>query len=90
MRSVIAAAILLVGSVCAAQAQRTDALTREDVQALRASAEVTAKSTRETVEYVRVTPDLLHQILAKLDKIENKLDKLENLQRAASSRGRTR
>jgi hypothetical protein len=90
MRSVIAAAILLVGSVGAAQAQGTGALTREDVQALRAAAEATAKSTRETVDYVRVTPDILHQILAKLDKIETKLDKLENLQRSASSRGRTR
>jgi hypothetical protein len=30
-----------------------------------------AKAARETTEYARVVPDILTQILAKLDKIEN-------------------
>ncbi len=47
---------------------------REMLEAARA----TAKATRETVEYGRVVPDILTQILAKLDKLENKLDKIEN------------
>ena len=44
--------------------------------------EAIAKATREGVDYQRVTPDLLSQILAKLDKIENKLDKVENAVKA--------
>ena len=36
-----------------------------------------AKASRENVDYARVVPDLLYQILAKLDKIEDKLDKVE-------------
>ena len=42
------------------------------------AAKATAKATRESLDYVRVTPDILHQILAKLDKLEGKLDKVEN------------
>ncbi len=41
------------------------------------AAKATAKATRENVDYARVTPDILFQILAKLDKIEDKLDKVE-------------
>jgi hypothetical protein len=42
------------------------------------AAKATAKATRENLDYAKVTPDLLYQILAKLDKIEDKLDKVEN------------
>ncbi len=63
----------------------SDADTRELLDAAKA----TAKATRESVEYARVTPDILHQILAKLDKIEDKLDKVENAVKA-QQRGRGR
>ena len=52
---------------------------RELLDAVRA----TAKATREGVEHSRVVPDILTQILAKLDKIENKLDKVENAVKSA-------
>lgn len=42
------------------------------------AAKATAKATRENLDYARVTPDLLYQILGKLDKLENKLDKIED------------
>ena len=47
---------------------------RELVDAARA----TAKATQDGLEYSRVVPDILTQVLAKLDKLENKLDKIEN------------
>jgi hypothetical protein len=37
-----------------------------------------------------VTPDLLYQILAKLDKVENKLDKIENAIKADTAAARAR
>jgi hypothetical protein len=40
---------------------------RELLEAARA----TAKASRESVDHGRVVPDILQQILAKLDKIEN-------------------
>jgi hypothetical protein len=52
------------------------------------AAKATAKATRENVDYARVTPDLLFQILAKLDKIEDKLDKVENAVKAQAEAGR--
>jgi hypothetical protein len=52
----------------------SDAQIRELLDA----AKVTAKASRENVDYARVVPDILFQILAKLDKIEDKLDKVEN------------
>jgi hypothetical protein len=48
--------------------------TRELIDAVKA----TAKATRENVDYARSVPDILFQILTKLDKIEGKLDKVEN------------
>jgi hypothetical protein len=60
----------------------SDAGTRELIEAAKA----TAKATREAVDYARVTPDILTQILAKLDKIENKLDKVENAVKAQQGR----
>ena len=47
------------------------------------TARAIAKSTQDTVEYGRVVPDILTQVLAKLDKLENKLDKIEDLLRAS-------
>ena len=50
------------------------------------SARAIAKNTRDTVEYVRVQPDMLSQVLAKLDKIEDKLDKVEGAVKAQRRR----
>lgn len=61
-----------------AQAQTAPALSDAELRELIDAAKATAKATREGVEYARVTPDILTQILTKLDKIEDKLDKVEN------------
>ena len=53
-------------------------LSAEDLSELTEAARATAAATREAVNYQRVVPDILTQILAKLDKIEDKLDKVEN------------
>jgi hypothetical protein len=60
----------------------SDTEMRELVEAARAG----AKAARENVEYARVVPDILTQILAKLDKIEDKLDKVENAIKAGPPR----
>ena len=52
-------------------------LAPSEIRELLEAARETAKATREGVDYGRVVPDLLIQVLAKLDKIENKLDKIE-------------
>jgi hypothetical protein len=62
-------------------------LTAEDVRALIEASQATAKASREAVDYGRVVPDILTQILAKLDKIEDKLARIEDLQKAANRRG---
>ena len=60
---------------------------RELIDATKAA----AKAARENVDYARVVPDILFQILTKLDKLENKLDKIENaVKRDQSVRARTR
>lgn len=58
------------------------ALSPAEIRALLDAAQATAKATRESVDYVRVMPDILTQILAKLDKLENKLDKIEDVLKA--------
>ena len=58
-----------------------------EMRELLEAARATAKATQDSVEYGRVVPDILTQILAKLDKLENKLDKVEN---AVKSAPRTR
>jgi hypothetical protein len=58
------------------------ALSEADLRELVEAAKATAAAVRENVDYARVTPDILTQILAKLDKIENKLDKVENAVKA--------
>ena len=73
--SLAALAVLTLAAPAAAQsAPPSSAETRELLEAAKA----TAKATRDSLDYVRVTPDLLYQILAKLDKVEGKLDKIEN------------
>lgn len=47
---------------------------------------VAATSARESVDYQRVVPDILTQILAKLDKIEDKLDKVETAAKGGNRR----
>jgi hypothetical protein len=54
-----------------------------DFRELLEAARATAKATRESVEHSRIVPDILTQILAKLDKIEDKLDKVENAVKSA-------
>jgi uncharacterized membrane protein len=90
MRYMTAAAILTIALISQARAQ-TNSVPANDV-ALGSRAEIrelveamqaTAKASRENVDYARVVPDLLYQILAKLDKIEGKLDKVETTLKAA-------
>ena len=81
-----AAALVAVGLAGPAAAQapagQGATLSQADTRELIEAAKATAKATRESVEYARVTPDILHQILAKLDKLEDKLDKVENAVKA--------
>ena len=66
-------------------------LSPAEVRELLDAAKATAKDARENVDYNRVVPDLLFQILTKLDKLENKLDKIENaLKRDQAARARAR
>ena len=53
-------------------------MSRAEIRELIDAAKATAKASRENVDYNRVVPDVLFQILAKLDKVEDKLDKIEN------------
>ena len=90
MRDLVSTAYA-VGFLClalagSATAQTASTLSQADTRELIEAAKATAKATRETVDYVRVTPDILHQILAKLDKLEGKLDKVENALKAQQGR----
>ena len=78
----LAAGFLCLALVGPAAAQTAPALSQADTRELIDAAKATAKATQESVEYARVTPDILHQILAKLDKLEGKLDKVENAVKA--------
>ena len=95
MRAVLSGIAMVVAVGClspaAAQAPAGPAtpLSEADTRELLEAAKATAKATRESVEYARVTPDILHQILAKLDKLEDKLDKVETAVKA-QQRGRGR
>jgi len=77
MRRTVVMGIVLAGLAGPAQAQQAPASPEADTRELLEAARATAKATRENVEYARVVPDILTQILAKLDKIEDKLDKVE-------------
>ena len=87
MRGAVLVGIIAVGLMAPAQAQTGATLSDADLRELIEAARATAKATRENVDYARVTPDILTQILAKLDKIEDKLDKVENaIKREGASR----
>ena len=88
MRLTLAAALALLASAAAAQAPAPAAPSSDETRELVEAAKATAKATRESLDYVRVTPDLLYQILAKLDKIEGKLDKVENAIKDGNARRR--
>ena len=84
MRTIAIAAVLMTGLIGQAMGQTSPAPANDAVAASRAemrqlieAMQATAKASRENVDYARVVPDLLYQILAKLDKIETKLDKVE-------------
>ena len=81
MRGFVRVGLVCLGLVSVglpANAQTPPALSEAELRELIDAAKATAKSTRESVEYARVMPDILTQILTKLDKIEDKLDKVEN------------
>ena len=68
-----------------ASSQAAPALSEADLRALVEAARATAAATRENVDHARVTPDILTQILAKLDKPENQLDKIQNAIKAGGT-----
>ncbi|HYP13646.1 MAG TPA: hypothetical protein VEQ63_06965 [Bryobacteraceae bacterium] len=89
MRFLAIASVLTIGLTCQAMAQTGPApandvvaASRTEMRELIEATQATAKASRENVDYARVVPDLLYQILAKLDKIENKLDKVETTLKA--------
>ncbi len=83
--AVIGGVVLAALAAGAGQAQTpaSGAMSEADVRELLEAARATAKATREGVDHSRVVPDILTQILTKLDKIENKLDKVENAVKSA-------
>ena len=84
-----AAGFLCLAFASPAAAQTASTLSQASTRELIDAAKATAKATRESLDYARVTPDILHQILAKLDKLEGKLDKVENAVKAQQAkRGR--
>ena len=78
MRGVMMVGLILGSLVAPALAQTGAAPPEADLRELVEAARATAKATRESVDYARVTPDILTQILAKLDKIEDKLGRVED------------
>lgn len=71
-------------------AQPQGPLAPAEIRELLDAAQATAKATRESVDYGRVVPDILQQVLTKLDKLENKLDKIENAVKAQGGAARRR
>ena len=90
MRGSIVIGIVWLGLMAPAAAQTAPALSDVQLRELIEASKATAKATRESVDYARVTPDILTQILAKLDKIEDKLDKVENAIKRDGARRATR
>lgn len=90
MRFLAIASVLTIGLTCQAMAQTGPAndvvaASRTEMRELIEATQAAAKASRENVDYARVVPDLLYQILAKLDKIENKLDKVETTLKATQA-----
>lgn len=92
MRPVTIASLLIVGLTSQALSQTgpapaNDAVTatRTEMRELIEATQAAAKASRENVDYARVVPDLLYQILTKLDKIEDKLDKVETTLKATQA-----
>jgi hypothetical protein len=92
MRIIAIAAILTFGLASQAMGQSSPApsgeamaVTRSEIRELIEAAQATAKASRENVDYARVVPDLLYQILTKLDKIEDKLDRVETTLKASQA-----
>jgi hypothetical protein len=87
---------LVLGALAAAPAQAQGqppaptSMAESDFRELLEAARATAKATRESVEHSRVVPDILTQILTKLDKIEDKLDTIENLTKANQAAAKKR
>jgi hypothetical protein len=92
MRSGLLIGILAAGLSGPAVAQGqtplpgAEALSTAELRELVEGVKETAKAARENTDYTRVVPDILTQILIKLDKIENKLDKVENAVKANAPR----
>ncbi|WP_188611704.1 hypothetical protein [Chelatococcus reniformis] len=63
-------------------AKPAPATSEADSRDLLEAAKATAKSARTTAENIAVVPDLLVQILTKLDKIEDKIARLETAMQA--------
>jgi hypothetical protein len=89
MRGIVGIGLVVATLASPALAQTEPGPSSAEMRELLEAAKATAKATRENVDYARVTPDLLYQILAKLDKIEDKLDKVENaVKRDTAARAR--
>jgi hypothetical protein len=73
-----------------APANEEGSFSRAEIKELLDAAKATAKASRENVDYARVVPDILFQILTKLDKIEDKLDKIEEAAKANQAAARKR
>jgi hypothetical protein len=82
IRMSLTASLLSLALAGPAAAQAASALSQANTRELIDATKATAKAMQESLDYARVTPDILHQILAKLDKLEGKLDKVENAVKA--------
>ncbi|WP_210484171.1 hypothetical protein [Microvirga antarctica] len=89
MRRAVLFGVLTLTLAAPALAQTSPApavsMSSTEIRELLDAAKATAKATRENVDYNRVVPDVLFQILAKLDKVEDKLDKIENELKSAKA-----
>jgi hypothetical protein len=98
MRGAVWFGICLLALTGYAQAQSSptppvegSTISSAEIRELLDATKATAKAARENVDYARVVPDILFQILAKLDKIEDKLDKVETaVKRDQAARAKAR
>ncbi|MBM6596554.1 hypothetical protein [Microvirga pudoricolor] len=78
------------GAQTAPAAEERGSFSRAEIRELMDAVKATAKASRENVDYSRVVPDILFQILTKLDKIEDKLDKIEEATKANQAAAKKR